>query len=143
MGRRWFTGRSRSSSSLDPQFPSFVMEQTEVNHQPNNLTGRVSVVDGIAKFNGNYSSILLGRLDHQHVRHIWIEDMSDLKLWYFRWRSRSSRPLAGSKLLRCRGYVIRHVGEAKRSHPTENIQRDLSLGIDAPSEHTPILRGCE
>jgi hypothetical protein len=45
------------------------MEETNINLQLYDLTGQVSIVDGIAKFNGNYSSVLLGALNGHYVRH--------------------------------------------------------------------------
>jgi hypothetical protein len=44
------------------------MEETNINLQLYDLTGQVSIVDGIARFNGNYSSVLLGALNGQYVR---------------------------------------------------------------------------
>jgi hypothetical protein len=55
-------------STLDAQFPRFAMEATKINLQLYDLTGQVSIVDGIARFNGNYSSVLLGTFRGQYVR---------------------------------------------------------------------------
>ena len=61
-------GESRSSSTLDSNFPTFAMEAPNINLQLYDVTGQVSIVDGIAKFNGNYSSVLLGALRGQYVK---------------------------------------------------------------------------